>query len=164
MEAFKKNWITYLGILFVFLSFLYFLKLAIDQSWIPPVARVAIGLVLGVSGAFAGYCLYRKKPGFKAEAVAGFGLSLLYATFAYASFSEDLLWSPNTLFISLVAITVAISWVGALYKMRILIFMSVLGGLLTPLIIQAPESQVWLLFFYVFALNAMALYLSAMQD
>jgi uncharacterized membrane protein len=164
MEAFKKNWITWLGILFVFLAFLYFLKLAIDEAWIPPVARVAIGLVLGVSGAFAGYWLYRKEPGRKAEAIAGFGLSLLYATFAYASFSEDILWSPNTLFISIVATTLAISWVGTQYKMRILIFMCVLGGLLTPLIIQAAESQVWLLFFYVFALNAMAIYLSATQD
>ncbi|WP_224995290.1 DUF2339 domain-containing protein [Cesiribacter sp. SM1] len=164
MEAFKKNWITWLGILFVFLAFLYFLKLAIDEAWVPPVARVAIGLVLGVSGAFAGYWLYRKEPSRKAEAIAGFGLSLLYATFAYASFSKDILWSPNTLFISIVATTLAISWVGMQYKMRILIFMCVLGGLLTPLIIQAPESQVWLLFFYVFALNAMAIYLSATQD
>ena len=164
LENLKKNWITWLGILFVFLAFLYFLKLAIDQAWIPPVARVAVGLVLGISGAFAGYWLYRKEPSAKAEFIAGFGLSLLYATFAYASFSEDILWSPNTLFISMVATTLAISWVGAKYKMRILIFMCVLGGLLTPLIIQAPESGVLLLFFYVFALNAMAIYLSAAQD
>ncbi|MDN5199766.1 DUF2339 domain-containing protein [Fulvivirgaceae bacterium BMA10] len=164
METFKKNWITYLGIFFIFLAFLYFLKLAIDEAWVPPVARVAIGLVLGVTGVFWGYTSYRKNNSKISQIIAGMGLAITYATFGYAGFSREILWSTNTLLIALVATNAFATYLGSKFNMRILIFLSVFGGLLTPMVIRAEESQVWVLFFYTLALNIVAIYLSAVKD
>ncbi len=164
METFKKNWITYLGITFLFLGFLYFLKMAIDEAWIPPLARVAIGLALGVTGMFFGYNIYKKRLSLTAQIIAGLGVGFTYATFGYASFSAEIAWSVHTLFVSLTTVTIGVSYLAARENMRILMFISTLGGLLTPIVIQAQESQVWLLFSFVFLLNIGALYISAIKN
>ncbi len=164
METFKKNWITYLGITFLFLGFLYFLKMAIDEAWIPPLARVAVGLALGVTGMFIGYNMFKKHLSLTAQIIAGLGVGMTYATFGYASFSSEIAWSVHTLFLSLTTVTVAVSLIAAREDMRILMFISTLGGLLTPIVIQAQESQVWLLFSFVLLLNIGALYISAIKD
>jgi len=164
METIKKHWITFLGIGFLFSAFLYFLKLAIDNDWINPVTRVSLGFVLGLSGVFFGYQQYKKNSNFISELISGCGLAVLYATCAYASFSEHLMWSPNSLCLIIIPLTLLIGWVSFAYNMRILSFMAILGGLLTPIFIKAGEEQVWLLFFYVLCLNVVAIYLSALKS
>jgi uncharacterized membrane protein len=77
----KKYWITAVGMLFLFLGFVYFLKMAIDQNWIPPVARALAGIAMGFSCMFMGYLFYRKERTITAEILAGFGISLVFATF-----------------------------------------------------------------------------------
>lgn len=163
METLKKNWLSYLGVIFMFTAFVYFLKHAIEHHWLPPVARVALGLALGVSGMFLGFHFYNKNKTWTAQLVAGLGLAVNYATISYASMSERVMWSSNTLFIVMVALTSLITWASFTYKLRILSFISILGGLLTPLFLQAHESQVWMLFFFVLILNAVSLYLSAVM-
>ena len=160
----KKYWITLLGVGFIFLAFLYFLKLAIDLEWIPPTARAAIGMAIGLSGLFAGYTLVSRTKGMFGEIAAGLGTSILYATFAYASFSKDIQWSANALMISLIALSSLVTIVGYRMNMRILVFLSLLGALLTPVVIRAHVEQDWLLFLYVLVINIAALWLSAIKD
>lgn len=164
METIKKHWITFLGIGFLFSAFLYFLKIAIDNDWINPITRVSLGFALGLSGVFFGYQQYKKNSNLVSEITAGCGLAILYATCAYASFSDQLLWSANSLCLIIIPLTLLIAWVSFTYNMRILSFMAVLGGLLTPIFIKAGEEQVWLLFFYVLCLNVVAIYLSALKS
>ncbi len=164
METIKKNWLTYLGVTFMFTAFIYFLKHAVDHDWLPPVVRVAVGLAIGLSGMFAGLHLYRiKNNSWVAQVLAGLGLAVNYATISYAALSEEVLWSWNTLFIVMVALTGFVTWVSFTYGLRTLSFIGILGGLLTPLFLQVPETHVWMLFFFVFILNAVSLYLSAIM-
>jgi uncharacterized membrane protein len=99
METFRKNWLSYLGVSFVFTAFVYFLKHAIEHQWLPPVARVALGLAIGLTGMFVGFHFYRKKKSWTAQVLAGLGLAVNYATISYASMSKEVMWSSNTLFI-----------------------------------------------------------------
>ncbi|MGI9543404.1 MAG: DUF2339 domain-containing protein, partial [Cyclobacteriaceae bacterium] len=163
-DTIKRNWITFLGGFFVFMAILYFFKLAFDQGWIPPTARVAIGLLLGATGLFYGYTLYLQEKKLSSEILSGLAGSIIFATFAYASFSDHILWSANTLAISMISFTALITVISYRFEMRMLIFISILGGLLTPLILKAHFDQVFLLFIYVLTLNVVALYLSASKN
>jgi uncharacterized membrane protein len=160
-EFVKKNWINLLGGLFLFVAFLYFFKLAIDQGWFPPPARVALGLLMGLSGLYYGYVRYKKQANLSAELFAGLGNAIVYATFAYASFSSTIQWSTNTTMIVMLSFTSLVLFVAYKFDMRKLSFISVLGGLITPIILKAPEQQVFALFIYVFILNVLSLFLSA---
>jgi uncharacterized membrane protein len=157
----KKNWITFIGIFFVFLAFLYFLKLAVDSGWLPPVARAALGLVFGLSGLFAGYTFFMKRKNIPSEILAGLGIGLMYATFAYAGFSPEIGWSTNTLMISMITLSGLAMLTSYKLNMRLLISLSLFGGFLTPIIIRAEAHQDFMLFLYMFVLNIAALYMSA---
>jgi uncharacterized membrane protein len=160
METIKKHWITSLGMLFLFLGFLYFLKMAIDQNWVPPTVRAVGGLVAGISCMFAGFLFFRKEKTNTAELLAGFGISLVFATFAYTSFSSNIHWSTNSLMISVLALTGLFTWVSYHYNLRILLCISILGGLLSPVLLKAGPEQIFALFLYLTVLNIAALFIS----
>jgi len=164
METIKKYWITSLGMFFLFLGFLYFLKMAIDQNWVPPVVRAVAGIVAGTSCMFAGFLFYKKEKIKTSELLAGFGISLIFATFAYTSFSSAIHWSTNSLFICVLALTGLFTWVGYRYNLHILLIISLLGGLLSPVILKAGQEQILALFLYLTVLNIAALFISVSKN
>lgn len=157
----KKNWITILGGTFMFSAVLYFFKLVISEGWLPPAARVAIGLLAGTTLIYYGYAKYKVQANLATELLSGLGSAIVYATLAYASFSFEVNWSINAVIIAMLSFTGLISYIGYKLEMRKLAFIALLGGLITPIILKAPEQQVFVLFLYVLILNAFALYLSA---
>jgi uncharacterized membrane protein len=162
-NLFKLNWINGLGLSFLFTGFLYFLKLAVDSGWLPPSVRAASGILLGVGLLFSGLAFFKRGKNVVAELMSGSGIAVLYATLAYISFSSSFTWSPNALLISMVAISLVSSVVAIKFDMRVLYILSILGGLITPLIIKATESQDFMLFIYILIINVAALYVSAVK-
>ena len=160
-EFIKKNWITILGGTFLFSALLYFFKLAITEGWLPPAARVAIGLIAGATLLYYGYAKYKINANLSAELLSGLGSAVVYATLAYASFSIEINWSVNAVIIAMLSFTSVITYIGYKLEMRKLAFIALLGGLITPIVLKAPEQQVFVLFLYVLILNAFAMYLSA---
>ncbi len=160
----EKNWITFLGIGFIFLAFMYFLKLAIDEGWLPPAARAATGIALGISGLFSGFYFFTKKKILSAQSIAGLGSGIIYATIAYASFSTEISWSPNILGITTILMSTVICTFAYKFNLRVLALMGIIGGLLTPLIIKANPDQDFILFIYLFIINVSALYISALKS
>ena len=163
-EFIKKNWITVLGGTFLFAAMLYFFKLVISEGWLPPAARVAIGLLAGTTLIYYGYAKYKINANLSTELLSGLGSAIVYATLAYASFSFEINWSTNALTIAMLSFTSLITYIGYKLEMRKLAFIAILGGLITPIIIKAPEQQIFVLFLYVLILNAFALYLSASKE
>lgn len=160
IELIKKHWITSLGIVFIFWAIIYFLKIAMENGWLPPVVRVVICLAVGISLLYAGYSYYNKSKKTTGEILAGLGVSILYATLTYISFSDALNWPFNVVFIAMLAITFTVAVVSYVFEMRALIFMSILGGLLSPILIKATPEHDLLLFAYVLILNLAAIYVS----
>jgi uncharacterized membrane protein len=163
-EFIKKNWITVLGGTFLFAAMLYFFKLAISEGWLPPAARVAIGLLAGTTLIYYGYAKYKLNANLSTELLSGLGSAVVYATLAYASFSFEINWSTNALTIAMLSFTSLITYIGYKLEMRKLAFIAILGGLITPIILKAPEQQIFVLFLYVLILNVFALYLSASKE
>jgi len=160
----ERYWVTILGFLFLFGSFLALFELAIDRGWLQPAGRAAIGLVSGTTIAYVSYLLFRKKSKTISELVAGLSAGLFFITIAYASFSKDIMWSANILLISMMALCTLIMLIGYKLNMRILVIISVLAGLFTPLIIKATPEQVNVLFIYVLIINVLSLTLSVLKN
>ncbi|MDH5396950.1 MAG: DUF2339 domain-containing protein [Cyclobacteriaceae bacterium] len=157
LQLLKEKWIALLGGSFIFLGFLYFLKMAIDEGWLPPVVRVCLSFAIGATVIYYGYHLYNKKQGLSAQFLAGLGIAIIYGTFGYCAFSTVVHWSSNALFIAIVSFTVAIITVSLKYELRTLLFIGLLGGLLTPFVVRAAEMHVNYLFFYLLIINLVAL-------
>ena len=120
----EKNWITALGIGFIFTAFLYFLQLAVQNGWLPLELRIAISVLFGISGLFAGYTYYNKGQKYLGEILAGIGTSILYATIGYLSFSDGVNWSTSALLISMAAISASVSAIAVRQNMRVLFLIS----------------------------------------
>ena len=160
IDLIKKHWITTLGILFLFSSFTYFLKIAFENDWFPAELRVLSGFAIGVTLLFAGYNYYRKNSLNTCQMLAGSGMSVIYATFSYVAFSDSLTWPYNITFISVLSITALTTFLSYRYNLRALIFISIMGGLLSPIFMKAEVHHDLLLFAYVLILNVGALYVS----
>jgi len=160
LELIKKHWITSLGILFLFSSFTYFLKIAFENGWFPTELRVLSGFAIGTTLLFTGYSYYRKGSFNTCQLFAGTGMSAIYATFSYVAFSNDISWPYNVTFISVLALTALTTFMSYRYDLRALIFISIMGGLLSPIFMKAEPHHDMLLFGYVFILNIGALYVS----
>jgi uncharacterized membrane protein len=159
-ELVKKHWITSLGILFLFSSFTYFLKLAFDNGWFPTEFRVLSGFIMGVTLLFGGYSYYRKEQLTTSQLLSGTGMSLIYATFTYVAFSSSISWPYNITFISVLSLTGLTTYLSYRYNLRALIFISIMGGLMSPIFMKAQAHHDLLLFAYVLILNIGALYVS----
>lgn len=164
LKFLERYWVTLLGLAFLFGSFFTLFEMALDNGWLPPSARAAVGLVSGATVGFVGFRLYKTGRQTLAEIVAGLSTGIFFLTIAYASFSEHIMWSPNILLISMIALGSLIMAIGYRFQMRILVLISVLAGLLTPLIIRATPDQVTGLFLYVLVLNVVSLLLSVIKQ
>ncbi|BDA80310.1 hypothetical protein LPTSP3_g32400 [Leptospira kobayashii] len=163
LEELKKNWIFILGIVFLFFATIYGLSVAFEENLIPEEAKIGFGLFLSLTICFIGFKLFSNQIELIGEIISGFGVSILFATFAYASFVSHIQWSSYTLFVSLAAVSATLIYFSYRFGMRILMNICLTGGLITPLIINAVPSQTVLLFVYVFILNITSLYLSFLK-
>lgn len=164
LKSLQKNWIYLLGGFFLLLSLIYFFKLAIDENWIPPQARVAIGLFIGSSGLFGAYHFFKRESRFTSELLGGLSVSIIYATFTYTSFSQSILWTPNTLMVVMLGFTSLVTLTAYKLDLRLSIFVSILGGLISPLLLKAGENQLTTLYLYLIVLNVAALVISTKKN
>jgi len=159
-EFIQKHWINGLGLGLIFTGILYFLKLAIDNEWLPVELRIALSVALGFTGLYSGYRMHQKGRGLLSQVLAGMGVSILYATIGYLSFTDGVNWSNGALLVSMVGLSLGVSAISVREEMRVLFGISLLGGLITPFFIHAIHDMDTALFIYLLALNVSALYAS----
>ncbi len=71
------NWLARIGVVALIFGVAFFLKLAIDNGWLGPTARVVVGVVIGVALLVAGE-YWRRRYGPFAQALSGGGIGILY--------------------------------------------------------------------------------------
>ena len=157
-EFIQKHWVNALGLGLLFVALLFFLKLAVAKNWLPIELRLALGALLGCVGLFAGMRLVKKEKPIAGQALAGLGTAVLYATIAYASFSHEIVWTTSSLLIAMVGVSAVVSSVAIRQNQRLLFALSIMGGLVTPLVIQATADLDVALFVYVLVLNLASIY------
>jgi uncharacterized membrane protein len=135
-EVVGANWPAKLGIAAIAVAAAFFLKYAIDQGWIVPAARVAIGLA--VAGAFYGlgqWLLGRPKYRRYAQALASGGVVIFFLTI-WAAYSLYGLIGFSTAYGILAVAALAASALAVRNDTQAIGALCLLGAYATPVLIR----------------------------
>ena len=151
-EAVGKRWITWAGALVLFLGVGFFVKYAFDNEWLGPTARVALGILTGVALLVAGDRFVRRTWRALGLALLGAGIAVLYVS-VFTAFSIYHLLPQEAAFGALVVVTMAGVALALLHDAVSVSVLSVLGGLLTPLMVSTGVNARDGLFAYLLMLD-----------
>lgn len=157
-ELFKRHWITLLGAVFTFLAFSYLLKYAVDMGWISDQLKITLGLIAGSGFIIGGVSVQQRGKNVVNEILSGLGVSLLYTTFAFAGIYFSM-WKPMTVFLCMVAVTLAASVYSYKFNLRVLMNLGCIGALIAPLVMRSEE-HIFTLFLYLLVINSAAFFVS----
>lgn len=147
-----ENLINKIGIAILVLAIGFFVKYAIDNNWVGPVGRVAIGVVCG--GILIGIA-HRMRNSYKAfsSVLVGGGMAILYFTITLA-YHQFHLFNQLTSLIILIVITCFAVILSLLYDKQELAVIALVGGLGSPFMVSSGEANYTGLFTYIVILNA----------
>jgi uncharacterized membrane protein len=146
------QWLNRIGIVAVLVGLSYFLKLAIENDWIGPGTRVAIGLVAGI-----GLILWSER--FRARAFLAFAYSLkaigigaLYLSL-WAAFQFYHLVSAPVAFFAMILVTASSVAMSLTQNSELLAACALVGGFLTPVLVSTNQNHEVALLSYVALLD-----------
>jgi uncharacterized membrane protein len=151
-EIAGKMWMAWVGAVVLFLAAGFFVKYAIDNGWIGPTARVVLGMMMGVAMLAAGDRSIRKDMRKLGEALIGGGLAILYVSIAASYSLYDLIPQPAA-FGAMVLVTAAGMTLAVLHNALATVFLAVLGGFITPLLVSTGQDPRDGLFSYLLMLD-----------
>jgi uncharacterized membrane protein len=130
----------------------FFLRYALEHDWIGPTGQVGLGVLAGVILLGAGRRMDTPRFVALSRILTGAGLLLIYLS-TYAAFGYFHLIRQATAGPILLTIIVLGSLIAVGYNSWLLGLMTVLGGLLNPVLLVSPDDQYQSLFIYLALLN-----------
>lgn len=158
-ELIRKHWITLLGAIFTFMAFSYSFKYAVDMGWISDGLKIGIGILAASAFIIGGITIQQKGNNLLSEILNGLGVALLYTTFSFAGIYYSL-WTPMTVFLAMTIVTLALTVYSYKFNFRILMDLSILGALISPIIMKSQGDQVFTLFLYLLVINSIFFFVS----
>jgi uncharacterized membrane protein len=151
-----------LGGIVLALAAALFLQYSIEHGLIPPIVRVAIGLLTGI-GCIAGSEFLRKRRyATTANALAGAGAVILYASIWAAQALYSLI-GPGLSYPLMVLTTVACGLLAWRHSAKVIATLGLAGGFATPLLLSTGSDNPIGLFAYVLLLDAGLVALARMR-
>lgn len=146
---------AWLGGFALFLGSVFFVKLSIENNWIPPELRVALGFLLGIGLVVGGVMLSRKRYAVTVETLCASGVVTLYAiTFACRSIYHFEFFGPLPTFALMVLITTTAFLLAVRMEAKVVAILGILGGFLTPILLSTGQDNPLGLFAYIALLDA----------
>jgi len=151
-----------LGGMVLALAGFLFLKFSIEQGLIPPIVRVALGLLVGVGCIVGSEALRRRREDYQATAnsLAGAGVVLLYAAVWAARVLYGLIGSGPA-FALMILVTVACGVLSWRYRSMVIAVLGLVGGFATPALLSTGSDHPIGLFGYLLMLDGGVLLLAA---
>ncbi len=129
------RWTTWVGVLAILFAVSFFLRWAFENNLIGPEVRVILGLLAGVVLLAGGLLLHRRRDlPYLSEGLAGGGLGILYLSL-YAAYALYGFVGVAAAFAAMFGVTVAGSVVAVATSRQITAVLTVIGGLLTPVLL-----------------------------
>ncbi len=153
------NLVNRIGVITLVLGIGFFFKWAVDNEWIGPAARVALGIAAGLATLAGGNLLSKRNQRIFAQGVTGTGISILYLSI-YAAFGFYHLIPQALAFALLAAVTLVAAALSLRYDSAAIAALGAFGGYLTPLMLSTGADRPWFLFTYVLLLDVGALALT----
>jgi hypothetical protein len=146
------NWLNRIAVVTLIFGVAFLFKYGVDNNWIGPRERVALGVVCAVLSLFAGDRMWRRKNQVFSQGLVGLGLSILYLSF-WASASLYELISHTFAFVLMTGVTILGGRLAMMYSSQAIAVMGMIGGYLTPPALATGEDRPWALFTYLLLLN-----------
>jgi uncharacterized membrane protein len=151
------RWATWVGIVAILVAIALFLKWAFDNEYLGPATRVALGLAAGLVMLTGGLVLHRRRDvPYLSEGLAGGGLGVLYLSI-FAAHSLYGLVGPVLAFAAMFSVTLLGTAVAVVSSRLITAVLAVLGGLLTPVLLQVERPDERNLLAYLLVLDGLVL-------
>jgi hypothetical protein len=152
-ERIGVTWFTRIGAAVLVLGALYFFKYAIDNAWIGPWGRVALGVLAG-----AGVIVLAERQSGKANArwvqvLLGVGLAILYVA-AYATYGFYRLLPEIAAFAALVVVAALGGALALRHRAQAVLLLSLAGALAAPRLLAGTEDRAAALFAYLLLVAA----------
>jgi hypothetical protein len=158
-EQVGLTWLNRAGVVTLIFGTAFLFKLGVDNGYIGPGTRVALGIAAAILSLFFGDRMWRRSHVIFSQGLMGLGIALLYLSFYAADTLYGLL--PQSGAFALMALTtVGAGYMGLQYESQAIAMLGLLGGYLTPVLLSTGEDHPWILFTYTFALNIGGLALS----
>ena len=154
------GWETFIGqkafgwmaVLLFVLTAAFFLRYAYQNNWIGPVGRVAIGELVGVGLLGLGWSYFQKSWTRFSNMLTATGIVVLYlATYSAFGFYRLLPQQHAGVFLAVLVIESMV--VAVCYRSTVVALVAVIGGLLTPILLQTDHDVYSSFFTYLAVLN-----------
>lgn len=130
----------------------FFLRYAYENQWIGPIGRVGIGLLTGLALTVAGWNYHRRGWRIFSQMFSSAGVIMLFLAI-YSAFGFYHLVPQHVAAAFLLVVIVESALLAVLYNAPALAWMSLLGGLLTPILMHSDTDQYQSLFTYLAILD-----------
>ena len=157
---FGLGWLNRVAAITLLFGVAFLFKYAVDNQWIGPSMRVALGLVAAALALSAGEWISLRSQkvlanGQKvfAQGLTGLGLALLYLSF-YASFSFYHLLPQSAAFLLMCLTTIAAGALAAHYDSQAVAILGTVGGYVTPALLATGEDRLGTLAIFSLVLGA----------
>jgi len=151
------RWATWVGVVAILFGIGFFLKWSFENNLLGPGARVILGLVTGLGLLVGGLLLHRRRDlSYSSEGLAALGLGVLYLSLFGARTLYGLL-GPGTALAAMSLVTLLGALVAVVSSRQITAVLTVLGGLLTPMLLTVAEPDERNLLAYLVVLDLLVL-------
>ncbi len=148
---FAGTWLNFTGIIFLIIGIIFYLTIALKETH-NGIAQTISGISLGLLLVFIGHYLYQKNMQKFAHPLIAGGFCITFFTLC-ASYFHYKIMSPWMLFI---AIFITIAWSGISifkYDSKLIGNGMLVAAFLAPFFMQFSFSSVWIISFYLIAIN-----------
>jgi uncharacterized membrane protein len=151
-QTIGTRWILIAGIILVIFAVCFFLKYAYDNMWVGPWARVGIVAAGGLLALIVGEVTRRRGYEIVAKGTAALGFAMLYAA-VFSAYHWYHLIDTTPAFAGAILVTAAAMAYAVTLDEILITFLSLVGGFLTPMIVQTGKNLPHHLFGYVLILS-----------
>ena len=141
-----------LGAIVLALAAVMFLRYTIEHDLIPPIVRVAIGVIVGLASIAASEALRKRDYTTTANALAGGGIVVLYVSTWSARVLYELI-GTGFAYGLMILITVTCGLLSWRHRARVTAVLGLVGGFATPILLSTGSDNPIGLFSYVLLLD-----------
>jgi hypothetical protein len=149
-------WVNRIGVVTFALFVAFGFKYAVDNDWVGPTLRVALGVIAGLVTLVVADRVWHGGQKTYANGISGLGIAILYLSF-YASFGFYHLIEPAFAFLLMALATAMAGALALRYDAAAIAALGLLAGYATPVLLSTGEDRPWVLFSWVLLLNASAI-------
>ena len=160
--TFGLGWLNRVAVVTLIFGVGFLFKYAIDNQWIGPAMRVALGIAAAMLSLFLGEWISLRGQKVFARGLTGLGLALLYLSF-YASFGFYHLLPQGVAFLCMFLTTAAAVALALHYDSQAVALLGLAGGYLTPVLLSTGENRMSTLAAYTLVLNLGAVAIARMK-